>query len=132
MVFNFGKYTEVTDFAFKVSPEYTKHGYIRFFICSDVWDFWFVRILANTNEEYEHEEEFYLMERNKIPMDFKCQKLTISKLRQIIREDDFSNWDFIGSEDLDGLIDDIDDGFGINNLKESPDSNDEALTSKAI
>ena len=56
MEFDFAKYTEITDYAFKINPEYKKSGYIRLFICPDVWDFWFVRILQGYNEEYEKED----------------------------------------------------------------------------
>jgi hypothetical protein len=50
-------------------------------------------------------------------MDRKGQKLTISKVRQIISEDNGSNWDLEQSDDIDDLIDMLDGGFGINNLK---------------
>src|SRR5690606_16759214 len=97
MNFEFAKYTEITDYAFKLNPSYKNDKYVRFFICPDVWDFWFVRILKG----YEYDEERgyvenpenYILERNKIEMDRKCQKLTLSKVKQIIEEDDGSNWD---------------------------------------
>jgi hypothetical protein len=118
MIFEFGKYTEITDLAFEVNPEYKNEGYVRFFICPDVWDFWFVRILAGYNKDYEREEGSFLLERNKIEMDKKGQKLTISKVRQIISEDDASSWDIEQSDDINELIDTLDDSFGINNLKD--------------
>lgn len=117
MKFEFAKYTEITDFAFEVNPNYKNEGYIRFFICPYVWDFWFVRILEGYNEEYNKEEGSYILERNKIEMDSKGQKLTISKLKQIIEEDDGGNWDFIQGYDIEELVDNIDDGFGILNRK---------------
>lgn len=36
MIFEFAKYTEITDYAFKVNPSYKDDGYVRFFICPDV------------------------------------------------------------------------------------------------
>ena len=122
MKFEFAKYTEVTDYAFKINPGYKNDGYVRFFICEDVWDFWFVRILKGykyvEDEGYVEDTDNYILERNKIEMDRKDQKLNLNKLRQIIEEDDFSNWDIEQSDDIDELIDMIDGGFGIHNLKE--------------
>lgn len=122
MKFEFAKYTEITDFAFEVNPNYKNEGYVRFFICQDVWDFWFVRILKGyesvENEGYVENEGNYILERNKISMDKKGQKLTLLKVREIILEDYGSNWDLQQGEDIDELIDMIDNGFGINNLKE--------------
>jgi len=118
MEFKFGKYTEITEFAFKINPDYKKHGYIRFFVCPDVWDFWFIRILKGYNEEYEKQENSYILERNKIAMDVKGENLNITKLKNIIKEDDGENWDIQQSEDINKLIDMIDNGFGILNFKE--------------
>lgn len=122
MKFEFAKYTEITDFAFEVNPNYKNEGYVRFFICQDVWDFWFVRILKGyeyvEDEGYIENEDNYILERNKISMDKKGQKLTLLKVREIILEDDGSNWDLQQSEDIDELIDMLADVFGINNLKE--------------
>lgn len=116
-MFEFAKYTEITDFAFKVNPNYKEEGYIRFFICPDVWDFWFVRILEGYNKDYEKEEGCYVLERNKIEMDRKGENLNLSKLKKLILEDDGSNWNLEESFDINELIDMIDGGFGINNLK---------------
>lgn len=117
MTFEFAKYTEITDYAFKVNPDYRNENYIRFFICPDVNDFWLVRILKGYNEEYEHNEDCYLMERDKIAMDKKGESLTLSKLKRIIENDDRSNWDIQQSYDLTELIEMLDGGFGILNLQ---------------
>jgi hypothetical protein len=119
MVFEFGKYTEVTDFVFKTRPEYKNEGYVRFFICPDTWDFWFVRVLEDVNEEYEKEEGAFLIERNKIEKEHKGEKLSIVKLKEIIEEDDMSNWDVLECTSIEEVIDNLSDVFGINNLKES-------------
>jgi hypothetical protein len=122
MNFEFAKYTEITDYAFKVNPSYKKDKYVRFFICQDVWDFWFVRILKgyeNDEEEgYVENPDNYILERNKIEMDRKGQKLTLSKLKQIIEEDDGSNWDLQQGYDIEELIDMLDEGFGIINRQD--------------
>ena len=122
MNFEFAKYTEITDYAFKVNPSYKNDKYVRFFICQDVWDFWFVRILKGyeNNEEqgYIENPENYILERNKIEMDRKGQKLTLSKVKQIIEEDDGSNWDLQQGYDIEELIDMLDEGFGIINRQD--------------
>lgn len=115
MTFEFAKYTEITDYAFKINPGYRDENYIRFFICPDVNDFWLVRILKGYNEEYEHDEESYLLERDKIPMDKKGENLSLPKVKRIIKNDDRSNWDIHQSYDLSELIDMLDGGFGILN-----------------
>jgi len=117
LIFEFATYTEITDLAFSIEPKYKEEGYIRFFICPDTWDYWFVRILKDVNEDYEDEIGSYMLERNKITKDFKTEKLTLLKTKIIINEDDRSNWDNQQSYDLQDLIDMLDDGFGINNLK---------------
>jgi len=122
MNFEFAKYTEITDYAFKVNPSYKNDKYVRFFICQDVWDFWFVRILKgyeNDDEQgYIENEDNYILERNKIEMDRKGQKLTLSKVKQIIEEDDGSNWDLQQGYDIEELVDMLDEGFGIINRQD--------------
>ena len=122
MNFEFAKYTEITDYAFKVNPNYKNEGFVRFFICPDVWDFWFVRILKgyeNDDEQgYVENQENYILERNKIEMDIKGQKLTLSKVKQIIEEDDGSNWDLQQGYDIEELVDMLDEGFGIINRQD--------------
>ena len=116
MQFEFGKYTDITELAFEVNPSYKRDGFVKFFICPDVWDFWFVRIVSNTNGDYEYEEGSYVLERNKIEMSKKGEKLTKQKVRNIISEDDGSNWDFEQSYSLEDLIEMVDGGFGILNI----------------
>ena len=48
-------------------------------------------------------------------MDRKGQKLTLSKVKQIIEEDDGSNWDLQQGYDIEELVDMLDEGFGIIN-----------------
>ena len=115
MEFEFAKYTEITDLAFEHGTGYK--GYVRFFICPDVHDTWFCRILENTNSEYDTEEGSFLLERNNIPNEYKGQELTVDRVVDIIQEDDGSNWDYQQAYSVDELIDMLDDGFGILNLK---------------
>lgn len=116
MKFEFAKYTEITDLVFELRPEYKEHGYIRFFICPDVYDFWFVRVLEGINEEYNKDEGVFLLERNNIGKE-RSENLNINKVKRIIQEDDLSNWDIKEYSQMEDLIEDLDGGFGIHNLK---------------
>lgn len=118
MKFEFAKYTEVTDLALKLRPSYLEEGYTRFFICPDVWDYWYVRILKGYDEDYEEEEDSFILERNKIPKNGgRSENLSLKKLKEIILEDDLGNWDLKQGFDEESLIDLLDDGFGILNRK---------------
>jgi len=121
MEFEFAKYTEITDLAFEVNPNYKNEGYVRFFICPDVWDFWFVRILKgqeNDDEQgYIENENNYILERDKVEMNSKGEKLTVKRVKEIISNDSGESWDLEQSEDIDELIEMLDDSFGILNLK---------------
>ena len=117
MEFEFAKYTEITDYAFKIRPEYKNDGYVRFFICPDVLDYWFVRILEGYNKDYDKEEGCFVLERDKISKDSKGEKLNLSKLKRIINDDCGEGWDLEEGYDIDELIEMLDDGFGILNLK---------------
>jgi hypothetical protein len=119
MKFEFAKYTEITDFAHKVNPEYQSSGYTRIFICPDVCTFWLCRLLPNTNEEYEEEEGVFVMERNNIEKEDKLETLTKKRLTQILEDDDFSNWDVFEAQSEEEAVELLDDGFGILNLKEN-------------
>lgn len=115
MEFEFGKYTEITDFAHKISEPHK--AYDRIFICPDVTDFWLVRVQKGINEDYEEEEGVWLAERDKISKDFRTEKLSVNRVREIIENDQFENWDLKEYRRLKDLIDDLADIFGILNLK---------------
>jgi hypothetical protein len=118
MKFEQAIYTDITELALEVNPNYTNEGYVKFFICADVWDFWFIRILkgqrCDDDEGYVPDEDNYIMERNNIPMDFKCEKLYVAKVKQLIENDGGDNWDLEQSEDIEELIEMLDNGFGLN------------------
>lgn len=116
--FEFGKYTEITDLALELNPSFKEEGYIRFFICTDTWDFWFARILEGFNEDYERQEGYFLLERDKIAKSSKKEIITLETLKKLIENHDGSNWDIEEGRSIEELIEMIDDGFGILNLKE--------------
>jgi len=111
MKFEFGKFTDITEHAKKINPEYK--DYVRIFICPDVWDFWLIRIQKGYNKDYEKSPDTYLLERDKISMDRKGERLTLGRLNVILKDDDFSNWDIEESDNLEKLIEMVDGGFGI-------------------
>ena len=114
MKFEFGIYTDVTELAFEVNPAYQQNGYTKIYLCSDTHVFWLARLLSNTNAEYEHEDGVYLLERNNLPVSYKGEPLTISKARQLLKDDDLQNWDFEEYQDPADAISDLDGGFGLN------------------
>ena len=117
MNFEFAKYTEVTTLAKEVNEEY--NNYERIFICGDTNDTWLCRIIKGYDDEYEVDKDSYLLERNKISNDWKHQDLELGRVKEILEEDDFCNWEYKQSYDVEELIEMVDGGFGINNLGES-------------
>lgn len=115
MKFEFGKYTEITDLYKKHSEALSEgDGYIKFFICLDVNDIWLIRVIEDMNSDYEEEIGSYLLERNNIPKERKSDDLTLPKVIEIIKNDEFDNWDVEQYEDLDMLMEDVDGGYGLN------------------
>lgn len=103
--FEFARYTDITDLAFEVNPDYKKEWYVKFFICNDVNTIWFVRILENINEDYETKEWTYLIERNNIDKRRKSDELDLNKVKKIIEDDNWESWDIIECSSLEEAID---------------------------
>ncbi len=99
-------YQEVTTQVFEADPSYKEEGYVRFFLCRDVKDAWFVRILKDVNGEYEPEPGKFLIERNLIYG-------RNTPLYKIIQEDDRSNWDYCECDSMKEVEDILDNGFGL-------------------
>ena len=119
MTFEFAKYTEITELYKKYCTQLSEgDGYIRFFICLDVKDIWLVRVIEGMNSEYENEAGKYLLERDKIEKTSRDQKLSLKNVIEIIKNDEFCNWDVLEFDSIEEIIDTISDGFGINNLAE--------------
>lgn len=111
--FDFTKYTEVTELAFKVNPQYQAGGYTRIFICEDTHVFWISRILKDVSEDYEPLAGNYLVERNQIDKINKGEKLTGLRAIKLLKNDEFDNWDFESYTSLGDAIESIDGGYGI-------------------
>lgn len=119
MEFKFAKYTEVTDFALVNNPEYACSGYTRFFICPDVWDAHCIRVLPGFNRDYEKDENCILVEYEKFDNDHKGQSMTPQRLKRLVEDDGMENWDYHIMYSMEEVIDSLNDGFGILNLKET-------------
>lgn len=65
----FAKYYDVTDFTKKMvqygAIDYEINNYEGIYVCKDTLDFWICRILKGYNEEYDEDENSYLVERDK-------------------------------------------------------------------
>lgn len=114
--FEFGVYTDVTELALRINPEYTSNNVIKVFLCPDVHDVWLCRLIEGLDEEYNSCDGSYLLERNAIPNYEKGQKLSINRAMKILSEDEFDNYDYKTSTDVNELIDMVDGGFGILNF----------------
>lgn len=110
--FEFGVYTDITEFVKSVRPDYDSEGFVKFFICPDVNDYWFVRVLSNINKDYEHESGTFLIERDNIGKQ-KCEQLTGEKLLEIIQNDSGDCYDIEEYFKLENIYSDLSDVFGI-------------------
>jgi hypothetical protein len=90
--FEFGKYTEVTDYLKENFPEKYK-SYSRLFVCPDVRDAQFIRVMPGVNKDYQKEENSFLVEYEKIPNRYKGEEMTLPRLREIGSEDELECWD---------------------------------------
>lgn len=115
--FRFGVYTEITELAKDCFPEKYME-YARIFICPDVRDFQLIRVLEGYAADYDVCPGAYLVEYERIPKLACGQELAVNVLRRVLEQDDplcsFSIHEF---DTIEAVIDSIDNGFGIINLK---------------
>lgn len=118
MEFEFAKYTEVTELAFRVNSEYKNAGYTRIFLCPDVNDAQLIRVLPGYSHDYEPAIHSCIVEHEMINNRYKGEPLTAHRAQSILKNDDFSNWDYhVFPNDMEKVIDSIDNGYGILNLQ---------------
>ena len=117
MKFEFGIYTEITDYAFNRNPVYKESGYTRLFICPDVTTHHLIRVLPGFGKDYEPNDSKIIVENEEITH-VKHQKLSLLELNKIIDNDDLSNWDYHVFSSMEEVIEALDEGYGIINLKE--------------
>ena len=111
MKFEFAKYTDVTELAFEVNPEYEKNSYVKVFLCEDTKVFWISRVLKGFDEEYEVNPDSYLVERERIDKITRAEKLKLSRAKAILKDDNLDNWDYYQFDSLDDAIESIDDSL---------------------
>lgn len=114
MKFEFAKYTDVTKLAFELNPEYEKNSYVKVFLCEDTKVFWISRVLKGFNEEYEEDEDSYLVERERVDKTSRAEKLKLPRAKQIVASDELENWDYYQYDSLEEAIESIDGGYGLN------------------
>ncbi len=121
MKFEFGKYTDVTEYAKKLSKENDGmgeyHQYEKILICPDTNDAWVARILVGYNEEYNKDEDKVLIERNKIDgMGAKYHHINIPLYpKKLLMEDmeEGEQWDVKECDSVDEALGILADIFGI-------------------
>lgn len=114
MIFEFAVATDVTKLAHKLNPDYENSSITKVFLTQDVWDTHLHRVVKDYNKDYEHEEGVYMLEWEKIPHDYKGQKLDLKRAKKILEEDDFSSWDVMECYSEEEAVEEVDGGFGIN------------------
>ena len=116
MKLEFGKYTDITNFAEKVNPEMFK-TYQKVYICPDTNNWWVAMIQEGYNEDYEECPGMYLVERNNpdYPEYSKCNRIFLNSMvvRNVLEEWDGSTWDVTECDSLEEAIEMVDGGWGI-------------------
>lgn len=116
MKLEFGKYTDITNFAKKVNPEMF-NTYQKVYICPDTNNWWVARIQEGYDEDYEECPGMYLIERNNpdYPDCGKCNNIFLNPtvVKEVLEEYDGSTWDITECDSLEEAIEMVDGGFGI-------------------
>lgn len=116
MKLEFSKYTDITKFA-KTINQTMFDIYEKVYICPDTLNWWLAVIQKGVNEDYEEDEDMYLVERDKIdyPNYSKCNDrfLNPNVVRSVLEKWDGSTWDNQEADDLDEAIQIVDGGYGI-------------------
>jgi len=113
MKFEFGKATDITEFA-KKNFEGMYEEYEKIYITTDTNDYHILRILKGYDEDYETNGDKVILEHQMIG---KAKQETINsmrKLKSILEEDDGGNYDYEAKDSVDECIEIVDGGFGIN------------------
>lgn len=115
MKLEFGKYTDITNFAKKTVPGLF-NGYEKVYICPDTRNWWLTCLNPNVNEDYEEAPGYYMVERDKI--DYPTEKimdcyLTTKVVKELLEDWGCDCWDSVEAHSLEEAIDVVDGGFGI-------------------
>lgn len=118
MKLEFGKYTDITNFAKKVDPS-MYDMYEKIYICPDTNNWWVAMIQKDVDENYDECPGAYLIERNNpdYPNYGKCPNSVFvapeSHVRQVLEDWDGSCWDNYQAYSLHEAIEVVDGGWGI-------------------
>ena len=117
MKLEFGKYTEITNFAKKVNPEMFDH-YLKVYICPDTLNWWLSMIQEGLDEDYNKAPGMFLIERANpdYPDEDRCDQkyLTDQVVKQVLEDWDGCCWDNHQTVSLEEAVELISDVFGIN------------------
>jgi len=113
MKFDFGKATDITEFA-KNNFSDMYECYEKIYITPDTNDYHILRILKGFGEDYEEDLDSFILEHNMIRKPKGDTITGITKLRKILSEDDGGNWAYKVYSSIDDCIENVDGGFGIN------------------
>lgn len=112
----FGKYTEITNFAKKVNPEMFDQ-YLKVYICPDTLNWWLAMIQEGVDEDYNEAPGLYLIERANpdYPNEDRCNDLYLNEdvVKQVLIDFDGCLWDNKQTVSLEEAIEIISDIFGI-------------------
>lgn len=116
MEFEFGKYTDITNFAKKINPEMFAI-YEKVYICPDTRNWWLSCVQKDISSEYERIEGYYLIERadinyptEKLDKHYLNQKM----IKQVLLTWEGDCWDNCEAHSLEEVNEIIDGGYGIN------------------
>lgn len=118
MKLEFGKYTDITNFAKKVNPS-MYDIYEKVYICPDTNNWWVSCIQEGVDEDYEECPGMYLVERNNpdYPNGGKLPNMVLISperfVKQVLEDWDGSCWDNYEAGSLEEAIDVVDGGWGI-------------------
>lgn len=115
MKLEFGKYTDITNFAKSVNPELF-NGYEKVYICPDTRNWWLTCLNPDVNEDYETVPGYYMVERDNIY--YPTEKLMDCYLnedcvREILEDWGCDCWDSVEAHSLEEAIEIVDGGWGI-------------------
>ena len=114
----FGKYTDITNFAKSVSSE--MYGmYEKIYICPDTNNWWISLIQEGYDEDYEPSPGTYLIERNnpEYPNGGRLPQIVLTRpdgfIKDVLLDWDGSCWDNYEADSLEEAIEVVDGGYGI-------------------
>ena len=113
--FEFAVATDITEFAKATNPDLYDQ-YEKIFITPDVTDYHVLRVLKGYGEDYENQEDSFILEHQMIPKRRQDSISSLTKLTYILLQDDGGNWDYGVFNSISECIEEVDGGFGINKL----------------